>query len=223
MLRKGVCLVVLYNKYHFTFHDVIKRHERILNRPKDWEIRIVACMFLIVTIINLLTLSVFCSEIENVDINSVSNLRITPSSNFFTSSVSLSVGYFPLEKGYIYHITNNGTTERFLATSSDIPAINVTYNYIGSINPNDSYDYICNNDDYLYFDFSRTESVNITREKIVGYNEAIFGLVDNVGTSQIWGVFENGMSFVGVVVLVAFGLFLVVLAIRRVTKGKGEF
>lgn len=216
-----------YNKYHFTFHDVIKRHERILNCPKDWEIRIVACMFLIVTIINLLTLSVFCSEIEDVNVNVLNGLNISSSRNYFDAS-SYSLGYFQLEPGYIYHIVFNtggpATGDRHLAISENAPALNGTYNYLGTLSLGNTYDYIANDNEYLYFSyFQQNDAVSVTREKIQGYNGAVEDLVNNVGVNQIWGVFENGISFVGVVVLVAFGLFLVVLAIRKISKGKSEF
>lgn len=209
-----------YNKYHFTFHDVIKRHERILNRSKDWEIRIVACMFLIVTIINLLTLSVFCVEEENVDYNVANNLTINANYNYFTYSDTRSVGYITLDKNYIYTITSN--YDKHLAFSNDIPSVNVVYDYIEFMTGGDSFSFIPT-DEYLYFDFDTSSSVTITRRPINGMNDSVNGLVENVGINQLWGVFENGVSFVGVVVLVAFGLFLVVLAIRRVTKGKSEF
>lgn len=173
--------------------------------------------------------SCYASDSESVSYDIVSGIYIAPNSNYFVTNTSASTGYFQLEKGYIYTITcSTNTANLRLATSNEIPEANGTYNYlttIGSSSDTYSYSYIVNDSNsYLYFDFSwATTGINVTREKIANYEGAVTDLVDNVGVNQIWSVFEDGTSFIGVVVLVAFGLFLVVLAINKVSKGKSEF
>lgn len=213
-----------YSKYHFNYFDVIKRHERIINRPKDWEIKVLACIMLFVTFCYVFTSGVFASETEDVTINTVPNITISSNSNVFTSSDVYSTGYIPLEKGYIYYINYVSTgSPRQLAVSNSVPALNETYSYLGVLNAGNTFTYRADNNSYLYFSFSGASGIEVTRESIGGQSSAIKDLVDNVGTNQIWNVFENGISFVGVVVLVAFGLFLVVLAIKKISKGKSDY
>lgn len=214
-----------YSKYKFNYFDVVKRHERIINRPKDWEIKALAIIILMVTFIYTFTSFGFCSEVEQVEFDSVPKIRIYSNYNYFVQDLTtngIGVGYFPIESGYIYYIKNNHNFARQLAVSSNIPALNVTYNYIGELEPGETYSYI-GSSGYLYFDFSSYQNISVSREKMSSQGVAVSELVDNVGINQIWGVFESGISFVGVVVLVAFGLFLVVLAIKKVSKGKSEF
>lgn len=216
-----------YSKYKFNYFDVIKRHERIINRPKDWEVKVLAIIMLMVTFIYTFTNFGFCSDIEQVDTNVINGLFINNNGNYFTSRSDAHLVYFVGESGYIYHIKNlnNGSSIRFVS-SNEVPAVNVTYDWISFIEPQTTYDYIPNSNSSLYLDVSSSDTgsnVLVTREKIPGYSGVVDDLVDNVGVNQIWSVFENGTSFIGVVVLVAFGLFLVVLAIKKISKGKSEF
>lgn len=218
-----------YSKYKFNYFDVVKRHERIINRPKDWEIKVLAIIMLMVTFLYTFTSFAFCSELEEVDFSIVNGIRIRTDTNYFSSGDGSSyVGYLELEKGYIYHISkvNSGTSYAQVALCNNTPALNVPYNFLTAIAPGQSYSYIPSNDDYLIISFNTNSdgsTINVTREKIDSYEGAVSDLVDNVGVNQVWEVFGNGVDFIGVVVLVAFGLFLVVLAIKKVSKGKSEF
>lgn len=179
--------------------------------------------FLLIILVFVNVSQVLAVETENVDYNVVNNLSIYYTRNYFNTSSSANTGYLLLEKGYIYYITKT-TGSCSLATSNEVPAVNVPYNYLGELSSGDVYSYLSNSDtDYLYFCFSNDANVIVTREKIEGMNDAIGGLVDNVGISNLWGVFENGIDFVGVVVLVGFGLLLVALLIKKVSKGKSDF
>lgn len=214
-----------YSKYKFNYFDVVKRHERIINRLKNWEVKVLAIIMLIVTFIYTFTNFSFCSEIENVDTTIVNGIYIAPNSNIFTTDSNRYLLYCETEPGYIYYIKNVSTSTSIrIAYSDSVPIVNGTYTSLGLLSAGETYTYSGNT--YLYLCSNSNvdgANVQITRERINGYNGVVSDLVDNVGVNQIWGVFENGVSFVGVVILVAFGLFLVVLAIRKVSKGKSEF
>lgn len=51
------------------------------------------------------------------------------------------------------------------------------------------------------------------------YNNVISDLVDNV-SFNLWNVFNNGIPFILVVVLVSFGFYLIIHAIKEVSKGR---
>lgn len=89
------------------------------------------------------------------------------------------------------------------------------------MNRGNSYSFISN--DYNYLFFNNVDWGYLTREKIANMDGAIGDLVSNVGPQQLWSVFESGIDFIGIVVLVAFGLFLIVLLIKKLSKGKSDF
>lgn len=210
-----------YSKYKFNYFDVVKRHERIINRPKDWEIKVLAIIMLILTFVYTFTNFGFCSEVEDVTTTKINGLLLSTDYNYYTNNNGSSVTYFYAEKGYIYHIFLDMTYGRISATSSAQPALNVPYTLLHTFGGGETYNYIPT--DSCYVGLGTSDSWHVTRERIPGQESAVDDLVNNVGVNQMWGVFENGIDFVGVVVLVAFGLFLVVLAIKKVSKGKSEF
>lgn len=168
----------------------------------------------------------FAVEGEELSFTSAGNIMIDPNNNYFTSSQYEITGYLLMEKGYIYHVfvPDSFSLPRNVAVSNVAPAVNVRYEFLSTIQPGGSYNYICDNDQYLYFSLSSyNDGVVVTREKVENMNGAIGDLVSNVGVNQLWSVFESGIDFAGVVVLVAFGLFLIVLLIKKLSKGKSDF
>ena len=167
----------------------------------------------------------FAVETEDVDYTTVTGMAFDQNTNHFVTGVSnRNTGYFQLESGYVYYISlANGYSGIFLATSESLPASNVPLNYIGTLSAGQTYSYLANNQTYLYFSFSNSSGVSVTREKVEGQQSAINDLVENVGVDQLWSTFESGIDFIGVVVLVAFGIFLIVLLIKKISKGKSDF
>lgn len=162
----------------------------------------------------------FCTESDIVNIERVDGVRINPNGNYFISGQS--TGYFELDNGYIYHINYTGTGVLVLATSSDVPQINGTYNYLTSLQGPFVYDYISVGQSYLYFDFTQaTTSITVTREPVVGMDNAVSGLVDKVGINQIWNVFEDAIPYISVVALFVFGFVIITFVYLKISKGKG--
>lgn len=164
-----------------------------------------------------------CADAEEVTFSTVSNLIILNNTNAFTTNTSNSVGYFQLEKGYKYTITNNSSNFRALAISSDIPVLNGTYTYLYTLPSEDSYNYVATNNDYLYFDFSNSTNVVITREKLDSMNSAVGDLVSNVGTNQIWQVFESAIPYISAVAIFVFGFVIITYLYLKLSNGKGGF
>lgn len=219
------------DSYNFTYKDVLKRYERIINKPSRFEIRFLATILLIITIVNITSLCFASEEWESVSTSSMNGIRATSNSNFFTSYDGTNgLAYFPIEKGYIYRfsVLTDFTNSRIVVGSSDLPALNGSYTllYTDLQNEGDTYSFIANGDDFAFISISPfvvSSQILVERQKLENMNGAVSDLVENVGISQIWDIFDTGIGFVGVVVLVAFGIFLIVLAIKKVSKGKSEF
>lgn len=210
-------------KYNFTYKDVLKRYERIINKPSKFEIKLLATILLVITIVNITSLC-FASEEEDVEIHVANNLGISTNQNYFNYNDTYNIGYVEIEKGYIYTFYNNlPGYDVICAFSYDVPAVNVVYYDTFTTDRNSSYSFISDDYDYMFFDFQQNYVLRVTRKKIVGYDTAVSELVDNVGISQVWDIFDTSIGFVVVVVLAAFGIFLVVIAIRKIQKGKSEF
>lgn len=53
-------------------------------------------------------------------------------------------------------------------------------------------------------------------------NTAVSTLATTVSADALWGVFANAIPYISVVVLVAFGFYLVRRMIRGISKGKAK-
>lgn len=169
-------------------------------------------------------------EWEEVETTTVQGINVSSNSNYFYSSPNNIIRYFNIETGYIYKIEviKDLSSSRYLVGSSELPALNVPYNLLTSDlqHLGDTYTFIANGSNYAFLSYSPnadSSGITVSRQKIAGQSSAINDLVDNVGVNQLWGVFEGGIDFVGVIVLVAFGLFLVFLLIKKLSKGKADF
>ena len=171
--------------------------------------------------------SCFASETESVNLDTIQNVVAVANSNAFVSTSGNSSLYFLAEKGYRYNINvvNSFQNSRLVVTSSAMPSVNVEYNILYYLqNEGDNYVFNSYSDQYITISSNVPSGyIVVTRERIENMNGAIGDLVSNVGPQQLWGVFESGIDFIGVVVLVAFGLFLIVLLIKKLSKGKSDF
>lgn len=134
--------------------------------------------------------------------------------------------YYPVKQNEQFSVE---TTEEFnqnfasVLFSTNLDSGTVTTNYGDLLNG--KVELVIPEDGYLIVSTSAYATSNMFKfsnlsESLDG---AVNGLVNNVGFNQIWGVFDNGINFIGVVVLVGFGLFLVALLIKKVSKGKSDF
>lgn len=167
---------------------------------------------------------------EVVNYNVSNDIVALPSQNYFSSRSGASVGYVSAEVGYIYTITNNTNFDFYLFNSDNAPTVNGVYEVIGSIPARGSYSLRVVDDTYIYiatsaanYGFDYDYNLPMTRLKIGSMDGSVNDLVENVGVNQIWNIFDISVEYIVIAVAVAFGIFLIVLAIRKVTKGKSEF
>lgn len=157
------------------------------------------------------------ADVESVDVSSVSQLSISPNTNYFISATSQSVSYVHMEKGYIYYFDFSGNTgDYFIAYSNSVPALNVPYSYGGLRSGN--FSYMCTDDEYIYFSWAWPVPFTVTRERITDMGGVVSILSNDVGANQFWNIFIYAIPFILVVVLVVFGFFI----IRRLTKKESK-
>ncbi len=165
-----------------------------------------------------------CVEPETVDYTVVNNLTASPYSNAFAYSENIAVIYFYAEKGYIYHITvDNNQYTRACVVSSAVPAVSVPYNLLQRVTPNEhfEYDYYTYDDTYISVNgLDADKLTTVTRTKIPGMDSAVSDLVNNVGINSIWNIFDISINYIIVVVLFAFGCYIIFRIIRKISKGK---
>lgn len=58
--------------------------------------------------------------------------------------------------------------------------------------------------------------------EVIGMTNAISTLSTTVSSDALWGVFNTAIPYIGVVVLVGFGFYLVRKMIKGVAKGKAK-
>lgn len=162
-----------------------------------------------------------CAEDEEtVERNTVTGLNMSLDRNYFTTG-SQTIAYYSIEPGYIYHIYNNSETFNLLVSfSSDVPANNVVYYDVFNLLKGTSYSFISTDNDYLYIDIQNNSAVTVTREKMTSMNGAINDLVENVGVNSIWNIFDISINYIVIVVLVAFGIFIITRIVKKISKGK---
>ena len=187
------------------------------------KLLIILCIF--VVIMPFWLVKGLCAEIEELTPTTASNLKISPSSNIFESVSTGSVSYIEMEVGYIYYITfdsDSVTSDRQIAISSDVPALNGVYTYLGSISNGNTFTYRPTQNSYFLCSYpTNVNAVTFTREKITSMDGAINDLVENVGANNLWSIFENAVQYIWVVVVAGFGFFIIRIIIKKLSKGKG--
>lgn len=187
------------------------------------KLLILLCIFVVLFPFALIT-RVF-ADYEDLTPTLVNDLSINQNGNFFISNPGRYVGYIQLEKGYKYRLFNNNQTSSLsVAVSSAVPSLNGTYEYLTFLGGQQEYFYIPTNNEYLYIDFSQNVSntaMTVSREKLTDMGGAVQELASVVGPSAIWDIFDISINYIVIVVLFAFGAFLIFTIIRKISKGKG--
>lgn len=190
------------------------------------NVRIVSLSILLFAIISFVHSSSVFADTEQISPDgTVTGIVINPNSNVFVSNQGSTrhTGYVSVDKDYIYYIKNtSSSTPVYIASSNEIPSLGGTYNFIYTLDVGNTYTYRPTGD-YLYFDFTTNVTNSyplITREKLGSMGSAVNDLVDNVGVNNLWSVFEIAIDYIWVVVLVAFGIFIITRLIMRLSRGK---
>lgn len=183
---------------------------------------IIFCLFVVLFPFFLVTPVLADSDIVDYDI--VPGLYAGSNQNYFVSNSNAYVGAVTIESGYIYHISKiTGTNAVAIVSSSQYPAVNVTYDVLTTINAGESYDFLATSNTVLYVCFNTTSngsSFTVTREKIGGMSSTVDELASIVSPSALWNIFDISINYIVIVVCVAFGIFIIFKLIRKLSKGK---
>lgn len=178
-------------------------------------INIIFCLFFIIPC--------YCAEEESVSFNVVTGLQMSSSSDsVFTSynSSTRGVAYFPLEYGYSYTITNTSNSLRILGSSSEVPVLGGNYHFVGRLPAGSSFTYVPTYNDFLYFNVFEGDNFSVSRVKSEGMAGAMSLLVNDVGISALWSIFDVSINYIVVVVLFSIGVYIIFRLIRKLSKGK---
>lgn len=165
----------------------------------------------------------YCVEEETVSFNVVPGLQMASSSDSVFTSYSSStrgVAYFPLEYGYSYTIVNSSNSLRILGMSSSVPTLGGDYSFLGRLPAGSTYTYVPSYNDFMYFDIFEGDSISVTRIKYQGMEGAMSLLVNDVGISNLWSIFDVSVNYIVVVVLFSIGVYIIFRLIRKLSKGK---
>lgn len=186
---------------------------------------IVSIIFFVIIIS--FSLNIFAAEEVEITGNLLEGFNIQGTSQGVLVEGSSKLLYFSIEPGKTYKIIFDSDsslgTNRFIFQSSEVPEIGVDYTLLANINSGTSYTFTAASD-YVCI-FSVSGNVNILNlikvyEMPSGMSNSIDTLVDNVGVDSIWGIFEIAIDYIWVVVLVAFGIFIITRLIKKLSRGK---
>lgn len=166
-----------------------------------------------------------CSEPEEINFSIVEN-AILSTSMVINPNDNYDLYYLELKKGYTYHITIYCESDiNRIAYSNSIEIGSPIYSLSNLVNGN-TFNITINGDNanYFIFDYSLpnsfTPNYTIYREP----NNVMISTVDlltrDVGINSFWNIFDISINYIVVVVLVAFGIFIITRIIKRISKGK---
>lgn len=181
------------------------------------KLLILLCFF--VVIFPFCCVAGLCADTESVTGQKINGVTINSNNNYFTENTNTFVMCFEIQKGYKYTFTNNAGVSRDIVFSHDLPAVNVTYDFIKSLPNGESYSFIVNDDTYFYIS-GTSGSYIVTREKLSSMTGAVSDLVSNVGVDNIWNIFDISINYIVVVVLFVFGCYIIFRIIKKVSRGK---
>lgn len=191
------------------------------------KLLILLCIFVVLLPFFLIT-TTFASEGSEIEGNIINGFNIQGTSSGTLIEGSSKLIYFNIIPGKTYKIDfdNDNTlgSNRFIFQSSEVPDIGVRYNLLANINSGSSYTFTANEDYVSIFSISgNTNILNLIRvyEIPSAMNSTVDSLVENVGVDSIWNIFDISIDYIVVVVLFAFGVFLIFTVIRKISKGKG--
>lgn len=165
-----------------------------------------------------------CFAVESVTIQPTVVEGLYISNGTVVESSTGYCAYFQLKESYYYNITNNTQGTRTYLYFSDIPVVGSTFNYYLTVQAGQTVTIIAEQGFLVLSDFSSNSSVgyftDVQEETRESMEKSVDSLVNNVGQEQIWSIFDTGVPIALLVVIVAFGIFIIGFASRKIQKGK---
>lgn len=134
--------------------------------------------------------------------------------------------YYKLQKGVEYTIKNEQSIGNLgIALISDVPSPGVPGKFLTILSPgSEVYTFVANDEVFLFLFGWSSSLIDISSISIsskASFSGAVSDLVNYVGISNFWNIFENSVSYIFVVTVFSLGILLIITSIKGVSKGKG--
>lgn len=129
---------------------------------------------------------------------------------------------YKLKNGNNYILLNGSYFYNYVLTNTDDISLDYVFtDKVSTVESSGSQIYIYNSDnfDYLYITFYEDNFVDVYTNAN-GMTDAISSMIDFVSVDAFWSVFNKAIPYILIVVLVAFGIYLITHAIREISKGR---
>lgn len=181
---------------------------------------VISITFIIVTFVAIF--NTFCFAAEGTLINPVILKGYDYGDSGFYERSNYDTTYWPVSPGHTYNFLNSssGRTILFL---SEKPSIGVTFDSYQLVQGNSTFTFTVPEDGYVFISNSHSNTVTDVGklyDLTDSFKEVALLLSRSVGVSNLWEIFENSVAYIGVVVLVSFGFYLIFHNIKEVSKGK---
>lgn len=162
----------------------------------------------------------------------VPNLAVNFDSNNFYSidNENSVVSYYQLVPGNEYVFYNTSSSNCTLRLCSEVPRDLLPFRNFVEVSANSSYSFVAGDNSYIYITtFTKnggTELILNNRflyDVTSAFDNSIGSLVDNVGVSQLWGIFDISVNYIVVVVLFVIGVYIIFSFIKKGSRGKSGF
>lgn len=187
---------------------------------------IVLCLFVLFLPFYLITFVYADSEITPIDY--LDGKYVSSGGYINTSEQGGGILIYHFYPNCAYTLTNTSTDKNLYYSTTDTY---VTSGIVGnrySLSKGTTVDIdISDSDTYLFiYITSLSDGENMLDYiKVVNTSSnmgaAIGGLVSEAGPRNLWNIFENCVSYIAVIVLVAFGLFIIIRIVKKLSKAKG--
>lgn len=169
-------------------------------------------------------LNTFCFGAQNISLVKFNN-AVFSNGTIVSSSRNRVGGYIQCKKGHTYSVNFEGFPGLNYAFTDVLPDFGVSY--YGSSYKTSSFEFVADKDFFVCYsgfldieDGDINDYVTIVDDTPGGMLGAVTILTNYFSLYSLWGVFVSALPFILLVVLVAFGIYLISHAIKEVSKGR---
>lgn len=171
------------------------------------------------------------AEVEDVELILIDNLDITSNTGAFVNGVdgyfkagSASYGYIPIEGGYSYTFTNNGTgtaNNRVIVFSNELPSSGVSWFDLLRLGASQSVTFNSSDFSYVFVDVSNPSLISVTRTKIDDFSGFIDNLAFTLSFGNLNSVWLIVVPILAISVLFGLGFYFIKRIMYKTKRAKG--
>lgn len=162
-----------------------------------------------------------CFAAENVSFDIIPNINIDSFSDTFVSS-SYRLGYFEIEPGYQYTISNPAPAgSRWCAFSNELAVVGDTCYDRYLINSDGSISFTYSDMSYVFFNINYTSTVTVIREPLQGMTNFVDNMAYSLSIGDLSQVWVLVVPIIAISVLLGLGFYLLKRLLNRIKRAKG--